>query len=398
MCLFVHRIKDIRVNSTTTSAPSDGQLQHSTTSVESKHKYDHPTSSPPSMNHPTTSALLKQIQEENRRHQRYCTHPQQQNIVCIKVHKAASTTTAAILERFGWRNNLTLAVPPDRKNGPHILSSTQKFNRRMMANPYGKYNMLTNHVRYSREEMANVIPNATYMTIIRHPVKHFESAFGYFFVNRVVAPNMTAGEDPIEVFMRTPDYFLNKRFGFWFQMKNGQIFDLGIDHGDHTGPKITETIQRYDEEFDLIMIAEYFDESLLLLRQHLCLSWNDILYIKDNFRADGKRIPLSDDVQKKIEIWNWADMALYKHFNTTFWQKISDYGDEFDRDLQYFRDLLRKTKIDCTEDEIQKKPGDLHGVMGYVLRQNASEFCKDLMLGDVEYTHMFRDRQTKVGL
>ncbi len=329
----------------------------------------------------------------HRQYQRYCTQQQQQNIVCIKVHKAASTTTAAILERYGWRNNLTLAVPPDRKFGPHILATAQKFDRKMMADPNGKFNMLTNHVRYNRREMDIVIPNATYMTIIRHPVEHFQSAFAYFSINRIVSPNMTGDEDPITAFMKAPDYFLNKKFSFWFQMKSGQIFDLGVDHDDQTGHNVAETIQRFDREFDLIMIADYFDESLLLLRKHLCLSWNDIIYIKDNFRADGKKYPIPDDVRKKIEVWNWADMVLYQHFNVTFWQKISDYGRDFVNDLDYFRSLLTKTRKQCTEDKIRRKPGDAHGVMGYVLRQNASEFCKDLMIGDVEYTRMFRDIQ-----
>ncbi|XP_072022912.1 galactosylceramide sulfotransferase-like [Amphiura filiformis] len=349
------------------------------------------------LNQDTRNLTQSEQQNGQEKHpfQPYCNHPQQQNLVCIKVHKAASTTMAAILERYGWRNNLTLAVPPDRLYGPHILSSSAKFKRHMLRDSNGTFNMITNHVRYNREEMDIVVPNATYMAIIRHPVKHFESGFAYFNVEKVVAKNSTKGEDPITVFMKNPEYFWNKKFYFWFQMKNGQMFDLGVDHEDQTGPTVFEAIQKFDEEFDLIMIADYFDESLILLRKHLCLAWNDIVYIKDNFRASDKKTPIAEEVRRQIEIWNWADMELYNHFNRTFWQKILDYGAEFDKDLQHFRSLLTETRKQCTENDIKRKPGDGHGVMRYVLRQNASEFCKDLLSGDVEYTRMFRERQTK---
>lgn len=255
--------------------------------------------------------------------------------------------------------------------------------------------MITNHVRYDRAEMDVVVPNATYMTIIRHPVKHFESAFAYFGTRKVVNLTDPSQQDPIAVFMENPEYYWNKKFTFWFQLKSGQIFDLGLDHADHTGEKVTETIQEFDKDFDLVMIADYFDESLLLLKQHLCLDWNDILYIPDNFRPSGKKQPITPEVGDKIKVWNWADMALYEHFNRTFWEKIADYGPRFSRDLQYFRERLRETRARCTEGDDVRRKNDGHGVVGFVLRENATDFCKDLLLGDVEYTKMFWNRQSE---
>ena len=256
--------------------------------------------------------------------------------------------------------------------------------------------MITNHARYNRTEMDFIVPNATYMAIIRNPVKHFESAFAYFgYPNRVyrLNPNVSKDEDPIAAFMENPNYYWNQKWYFWFQLKSGQLFDLGVDHVDQTGPKVARAIQQLDKEFDLIMIADYFDESLLLLRKHLCLSWSDIVYIPDNFRADKKRRQINETVRKKIEDWNWADMSLYQHFNRTFWQKISNYNADFQRDLQYFRQLLSDTRKECTKDEIKRKDGDGHGVMGYVLKDDTGDFCKDLLLGDTDYTKMFRKRQ-----
>ena len=253
-----------------------------------------------------------------------------------------------------------------------------------------KYNMLTNHVRYNRAEMDVVVPNATYFSILRHPVKHFESAFVYFLVARKL---QLPHEDPVKAFFEKPEEYWERKFYFWFQLRNGQIFDLGLDHDDHTGPKVAGLIQRVAKEFDLIMIADYFDESLLLLRKQLCLDWRDILYIPDNFRTDEQKIKLSKELREKIEIWNWADMALYRFYNQTFWDKIRDYGPKFKEDLQYFRTLLGKTREECTTGRIIRKPRDAHGVRTLEMRENASGFCRHLMLGDTEYTAMFRNRQ-----
>ncbi|XP_072034274.1 galactosylceramide sulfotransferase-like [Amphiura filiformis] len=319
-----------------------------------------------------------------------CPSPGQRNIVCIKVHKAASTTAVAILERYGYKNNMTLAVKAETKYGPHILSSSQQFKRNMVYQYQRKYNMLTNHVRYNRAEMDIVIPNATYLTILRHPVKHFESAFVYFLVAKHLNLN---GTDKIEAFFEKPDMYLSQKFYFWYQLQSGQIFDLGLDHHDHTGPKVAMLIQRLAEEFDLVMIADYFDESLVLLRKHLCLDWKDVVYIPDNFRTSGQKLSISRELRQKIEIWNWADMTLYRFFNHTFWNKVNDYGPTFKQDLAYFRKLLEDTRNECTTGKVIKKRRDAHGVRTIELRKNATEFCTNLMLGDTDYTKMFRNRQ-----
>ena len=46
---------------------------------------------------------------------------------------------------------------------------------------------------------------------------------------------------------------------------------------DHTGPYVARVIQQLDKEFDLTMIADNFDECLLILR-------NIFYSVTDNFR------------------------------------------------------------------------------------------------------------------
>ena len=54
----------------------------------------------------------------------------QQNVVFIKTHKTASSTTAGIFDLYAYRHNLTVAVPPD---GRPYMNRTEPFHRDMIA-------------------------------------------------------------------------------------------------------------------------------------------------------------------------------------------------------------------------------------------------------------------------
>ena len=59
--------------------------------------------------------------------------------------------------------------------------------------------------------------------------------------------------------------------------KNQQLWDLGIDHREMEDAGTVQTkISRFDSEFDLVLIAEYFDESLVLLAQILCWDLREV--------------------------------------------------------------------------------------------------------------------------
>ena len=56
-----------------------------------------------------------------------------------------------------------------------------------------------------------------------------------------------------------------------------------------------------DREFDLVMIMDYFDESVVLLKRLVCWELDDILYFKSNERQDKERaVVLCDQVKGNI--------------------------------------------------------------------------------------------------
>ena len=115
-------------------------------------------------------------------------------------------------------------------------------------------------------------------------------------------------------------------------------FVLGHDTLISAVTAINNYIAFLDKEFDLVMITDYFDESVVLLKRLLRWKLDDILYFKSNERQDKeKAVGLTDQVKDSIKRWNAADDLLFRYFNQTFWQKIETEGESFYDDLEAFR-------------------------------------------------------------
>ena len=90
-----------------------------------------------------------------------------------------------------------------------------------------------------------------------------------------------------------------------------------------------EKIGQLSREIDLMIINEYFDEALILLKKLMCWDYEDILYISKGMRSSTHRFNISNVVADKVKKWSAGDVMLYDHFNGTFWTKIQEYGSSF---------------------------------------------------------------------
>lgn len=316
-------------------------------------------------------------------------------IVFLKTHKAASTTTAAIFERYGYYRNLTFAF----RGGEKVFSARVPFTRALVAKYPGltnnTFHMLTNHARYNRKEMELVIPNATYITILRKPEDQLESAFGYFEMYRGM--KIAEKPNPFKTFIENAaSFYKNKSYAHWELSRNGMLYDLGLDHrNDEDESIIRDKILEIDRDFHLVMIQEYYDESLILMRKLLCWEFEDILYLSRGVRSASHRFKVDIELKEQVRQWTRGDVLLYNHFNRTFWKKVQDYGPSFGSDLQYFRELnqgvyeecVMENKFDKTDKRVDK----------LTLKTN-SEKCKTLMLGDVTFTKILtKSMATRFG-
>ncbi|XP_002736439.2 galactosylceramide sulfotransferase-like [Saccoglossus kowalevskii] len=285
--------------------------------------------------------------------------------------------------------------------GGHMFSNQKLFNRTMVENsPLSlegdrTYDMLTNHVRYYRPEMELVVPNAKYFTVLRDPVRQFESSFGYFGWEE----KMEGSSDPLGTFTENlSTHFEQADLPYWWQMKNGQIYDLGLDHSYHDNETaVTQKITEIERELDFVLITEYFDESLVILKQILCWELHYMLYIPNGIRSQKYVYKIKDRSRANIIKWNKADMMLYRHFNRTLWQRIESYGSNFEYDLNEFRRQRQIVTNQCLD-------GTMSPVRGTPrwsrvnLKRGAPSICYELWKGDATYTKILRERQNKGGI
>ena len=81
----------------------------------------------------------------------------------------------------------------------------------------------------------------------------------------------------------------NKRLKSSVFGKNQLLWDLGMNTDLMPNrPAVIKMIEHLNKQFDFVLIAEYFDESLLLLNKHLCWPLKDMTYLKQNERTPGK--------------------------------------------------------------------------------------------------------------
>ena len=245
---------------------------------------------------------------------------------------------ANIFFRYGDSNNLSFILGTDSMLGwPNRFRLEQALPRNGI-----QPNFLCSHTRYNKKTMHNLFPKDTsmYVTILRDPVDQFESVFNYMELGEIFG----LGKDPTESLMS----FL--RNGIEFKnitssddqtsvlARNPMMFDFGLDYQFYQNlTAVKEYIAFLEKEFDLVMIMEYFEESMVLMKRLLCWEFEDFFHIKSNARLDKERAAeMSDNLKENIKRWNKADVLLYEHFNRTFWHRIKLEGEGFYDDLKTF--------------------------------------------------------------
>lgn len=333
-----------------------------------------------------------------------CSSTQVKRVAFIKTHKTGSTTIGHIMNRFGYQRNLSFVLNRKSSNG-HLVYTTLKGDspKKIFLKPLNvtegdysnyKYDMITVHVQYNRKIMDTFMkPDTRYITILRDPSAQFESAFVHFQFDDVLPGNKTSRKNIETVATKIQEWFLApkiyleklkelKREGVkglrYFYAQNNQIFDLGLHVEHHENKTAVENyIDKLEKELDMVIISEYIEESLLVLKKQFCWSLEDILFISKNQRSEkAKNYTVSLALKQKMRQWNAIDYKLYQIFNETLWKKINSYGPGFYDELKLYRKLLNETFLNCTHGSYYKSLGRLFQNINYKPANNTGWVCQ----------------------
>lgn len=226
------------------------------------------------------------------------------------------------------------------------------------------------------------------ISLLRDPTRRAMSQFFHFKVSEF-------GSQPTDA--RFQRFFLNNTD----QLRNYYVRDLAMNSIDNL-----DTMQNYDtlvqeiiDEYDFIGITERMDESLIVLKQLLDLSFGDILYMSaksaGSFTAGGggprqkprciyivpsfttpgmKEFFASDYWQRYIA----ADLALYKAANASLDKTIDSLGrKQFEKELATFQRIKEQAQAKCVSRTIYR----CDSTGRYVGAQNATCLLWDVGCG-----------------
>ncbi|XP_078681645.1 galactosylceramide sulfotransferase-like [Branchiostoma floridae x Branchiostoma belcheri] len=275
------------------------------------------------------------------------------NLVFIKVQKAGGTAMCQLFYRFGVRYGLNFVLP-------NASSDTKRFNlgwpwplkerqymRRINDEPF---NILTNHAVYRRDVFHSIMPNDTvYLAILREPFSHLKSAMNFYHLRwKYSLPR----KNTLTEFLRKPSFYedpFRSQSKQPFSYTNLMSFDMGINFSARLDAEYVEAyVARLEREFMLVLILEYLDASLVLLKRYMCWDMVDILYKKIGSKSyDLKNVTATPELRAHHENWSRADYILYRHFNTSLWEKINREGTDFWAEVKTFRDMHQRTYEFC---------------------------------------------------
>nr|XP_020671675.1 galactose-3-O-sulfotransferase 3 [Pogona vitticeps] len=338
--------------------------------------------------------------------------PKHTAVAFLKTHKTASTTVQNLLFRFAERHNLTVALPHHACD--HQFCYPRNFSARFV-HPYTlPPRLIASHLRFNHDELRRLMPNDTvYITILREPVAMFESLFSYY--NQYCPAFKRVPNGSMEVFLDHPHRYYRSHDKYAMYAHNTMVYDLGgdPDRSAEDPAYLAEFIRHVERIFSLVMLAEYFDESLVLLRRLLAWDLEDIVYVKLNMRSPESKLNItSTRLVDQIRAWNALDAGLYDHFNATFWRKLDDVGQDCVRkEVDALHRACERLARHCFGGQPQLRPAmqiknkDLRpwqpsakvDIVGYDLPGSGpplDEQCLKLVMPEVQYSRYLLRKQS----
>jgi len=332
----------------------------------------------------------------------YRTCEKRTNVAFLKTHKCASSSLQNIFMRFGLKNELNFVLPSTGNYIGRYIS----YRRGMMADTDWEragltYNMFCLHTIWDRSEVsATLEPGAIHVTIVRDPVDLFESLWSYAAMNNYYHTDLNT-------FALAPKEGIFAGRAYRNLGRNQMLWDAGLPANMMDNiTAVRAKIEEMDSGFHLVMLAERFDESMILLKDLLCWDYRDVVNFKLNARKESKKISLSSEARAALREYLAADYLLYDHFKAKFEALIDSFGlARMSRELSVLRKANSRMQSMCSvqatdNDKLELGENKLwgNGVVAYTADYNAHPDCRFFSLSELNFIDELRVVQSRRSL
>jgi len=325
------------------------------------------------------------------------------DIVFHKTHKCSSSTVQNILLRYGLKHELNVVLP---KSGNYLGQKSPFQANLLRGTPWQiaglHYNLFCLHNRWNGPEVDKLMgriknEKPIYFTILRDPVDLFISLWDYLQLNKKYGGISLEEYALSEKTGRYQDRIGNGGFG-----RNQMLWDFGLDeiHFENS-TVIRSKIEEIESTFELVLLTEQFDESMVLLKDLLCWDYRDMTSLKLNAQKASSKSKISTEARENLKKWMWGDYMLYDHFNEKFQQEIDAFGaDKMKHELEILKHANEEIQNQCVAKQVSNEelnPEDRlhgHGVLGYTINTENKD-CVFMAMKEIKFLNILRTLQTE---
>lgn len=244
--------------------------------------------------------------------------------------------------------------------------------------------------------------NTFYFSILRNPISLLESSYVYY---KEDVPAFKTSEDVNKYLASPTKYYLPANYKQNIYARNIMWFDFGYDNNAEDDTNYIQVVlKEIEQNFNLILIADYFDESMILLKHTLCWDLDDVIYFKLNSRSQDTVQTLTPESKERVKAWCSLDWKLYLHFNQSFWRRIEETTglEELEKEVNRLQTRQKELMEVCLSDKEPVGKDHIHNkgflpfqsgaanILGYNLRQNLDNWtlrtCQKMIIPELQYT------------
>lgn len=299
------------------------------------------------------------------------------------------------------RNKLTFAIAP-RTSKRNQLGWPAKFNHKVhISNEVTQPDILCHHSVLSTDLIDTMPKDSFYLTTMRDPFTQIISSYNYYGV----------GVASKQSLMALLDTNVSRKNGA--VLKNPQMFDSGMSVNlMKTDKDIMDRLKALDVLFHFVIIVEYFEECLILLRDMMKWTNDDILYVKVNFKGNKsassqpKPDPMvpADTPENRKAVYEHlrADYIVYNFFKLKVEKIIKQNRQYLDAEIAKLHDIQSTWTNFCIKDSrISSQIKDRRfrtygrGSYGYILTEQGynNQTCIELACAEIYHSELLRKYQ-----
>ena len=239
-----------------------------------------------------------------------------------------------------------------QKQYPHPKDVFQKVYE-IPAEKSSRFDVQIAHGRFNKRKLMNKMQtDAVYVATLRHPFMQFRSH--YFYDNQ--RPPFSVVQRDFESMIKNSifDPLMNKlrlRQSLYLENSMFKYFEFDTNRALLNQTYYQECLHSLASLFRMI-ITEYYDESLLLLKEELCWDIKDIVYLSHknaSFPGKNKTPEEYGILYERHRNISRLDYMLYDFFLHILKQKVKKAGREFQKRLFSYKQIKARVSTFCLE-------------------------------------------------